>query len=651
MLTVFGACTKPAPEKPNPTASVRIRAFAEVSPSWALLTTEKFAYLGSAHGLDRWDLEKGELLRLTSESGLPGSGVHALAYDEEGKRVWVATDAGLTRYKSSNSTFSEPIAPPDIMGIKSFADAVMVAAEAGGVWVGLKKGLFFVKAEGGWSKTGIDSQVNALLRDTQKNLWIGTDEGITWVDDKREAHHLSAAEGCEFDKVISLTEHGSGVMVIAEGAEEKSTRVALAGPQGCVTYRVPYEKTWIGAARQADNTYVLSKSKLYRVGVPLATEGEEPPAPGFDLPAMAKGKAVIGPATLRFEEVPQSVPSRVSHLAASGEELLLATEHLGTMIWRPGAAEIEWLRVGELTKEAANLSVACVALDDCFIATGTNKLWHWNGTIFVNEGDLRRVHAVLTLKDGRIMSLRDAPGAGRSGKAALVVSLYEEGEWSQVEGIRIETPGKEVLVRVARQGPGGLVWLALSYSKGRRRTVPFGVAALDLELGMVFYHRASFDKRLGRQGILPVPVDVTGIAFLGEETLWLSSSQGATRVIGEEVKTFIEADGLRSEILRGVVCTLGGMVYTASSRGLGTWDGESWRYPTALRSAVNDLALGKHGRLWLATEYGLVVYDGAKVRRLDTRRGLLENHLIDVESDNYGRIWAMSASGIVLVTP
>jgi hypothetical protein len=330
---------------------------------------------------------------------------------------------------------------------------------------------------------------------------------------------------------------------------------------------------------------------------------------------------------------------------------MIGTAHLGTMVWKPGELGVDWLRVGELTRDAASLSVACIARNDCFIATGTEKLWHWKGNSFVNEGDLRRVHAVLMLNDGRLLALRDATSGGRGGGAAIALALYEDGQWIEITGVRVETPGKEVRVSAARQSPGGLVWLAISYTQGRRRTVPYGVAAVDLDLGMVIYHRASFDERLGKQGILPVPVDVSGIAFMGEEALWLASSQGATRVIGEEVKTFIEADGLRSELLRGVVCTPGGMVYTASSRGLGTWDGVAWAYPEELRAAINDLAIGKGGRLWLATDRGVGVYDGARVRRLDTRRGLLENRVLDIESDNFGRIWAMSESGLVLISP
>jgi hypothetical protein len=402
--------------------------------------------------------------------------------------------------------------------------------------------------------------------------------------------------------------------------------------------------------RHADATYVLGTNELYEVGVPASQDGEVEAPPGLTLSAHAKGKSVTGPSALRLVEVEQAVPKGASHIAEGGEYLMIGTAHLGTMIWKPGEAKTDWLRNADLTSGAEHLSVACVKLSDCFIATGTNKLWHWNGESFTNEGDQRRVHAVRSLRDGRLLMLREAVGGGYA-SAALVLAIYNKGEWNEISGIRVETPGKEVRLSTAREGPGGLVWLALSYKKGRRRVVPFGVAAVDLSTGMVIYHRASFDKKLGRQGILPVPVDVSGIAFMGDEALWLASSQGATRVIGEEVKTFIEADGLRSEILKGVVCTPGGMVYTASSRGLGAWDGEAWSFPSDLRMSINDLAMGKDGRLWLATDRGLGVYDGALVRRLDTRRGLLENKLDDLEADNFGRIWAMSESGLVLVTP
>lgn len=627
-----------------------LRAFTETAPIRALVATPNFAYVASGTGLDRWNLESGELLQLSAAHGLPGDWVSSMAYDQERDQLWIATDAGLTRYQNSNSTFSELPPPPEILGVSSFQDSVMAPAEDGGVWLGLENGLFYAEPDGKWSNTGVDTRVNALLHDSHGVLWIGTDQGLMWVDQKRVAHSLSTSEGCKFSAVQGLTEYGGGVLVIAAGPSAGQTRIALAGPQGCLTYKVPADKKWLGAIRRAEVTYLLGTDKLYSVGARRGPD-EARVLPGLKLPVLAKGKEVIGPAALRLEEVDLAVPKNASRMAANNEQVFVATDHLGTMVWNPDDPGLRWLRVGELTADAEHLSVACLAPKDCFIATGTSKLWRWNGETFTNDGDLRRVHAVLGLQDGRVMALRDVAGSARSGSAGLSVAIFEKGQWIEVSGLKIETPGREARLSAARQAPDGLVWLALSYLKGRRRVVPFGVAAVDLEMGTVWYHRASFDKRLGRQGILPVPVDVTGIAFMGEEAIWLASSQGATRVIGEEIKTFIEADGLRSELLRGVVCTIGGMVYTASSRGLGIWDGETWTYPPKLRTSINDLALGEGGRLWLATDRGLVVYDGARVRRLDTRRGLLENRLLDVENDNLGRIWAMSETGLVLVSP
>jgi ligand-binding sensor domain-containing protein len=84
---------------------------------------------------------------------------------------------------------------------------------------------------------------------------------------------------------------------------------------------------------------------------------------------------------------------------------------------------------------------------------------------------------------------------------------------------------------------------------------------------------------------------------------------------------------------------------------VGTYDGESWSYPHALRADIHDLALGKDGRLWVATNRGVGIYDGARVRRLDRRRGLVEDRIEDVEADRFGRMWLRSDQALVLITP
>jgi hypothetical protein len=53
----------------------------------------------------------------------------------------------------------------------------------------------------------------------------------------------------------------------------------------------------------------------------------------------------------------------------------------------------------------------------------------------------------------------------------------------------------------------------------------------------------------------------------------------------------------------------------------------------------------------MATDRGMALYDGRKVKRLDTRRGLLENELADIAIDELGRVWARGAESLTLVDP
>ena len=93
------------------------------------------------------------------------------------------------------------------------------------------------------------------------------------------------------------------------------------------------------------------------------------------------------------------------------------------------------------------------------------------------------------------------------------------------------------------------------------------------------------------------------------------------------------------------------MVFVASGQGVGTFDGDTWHYPPSLRWPVNDIEIARDSRLWMATDRGVAVYDGARVRRLDVRRGLLENQIEDVAIDHFGRVWVRGSRGLTIVTP
>ena len=52
----------------------------------------------------------------------------------------------------------------------------------------------------------------------------------------------------------------------------------------------------------------------------------------------------------------------------------------------------------------------------------------------------------------------------------------------------------------------------------------------------------------------------------------------------------------------------------------------------------------------MATERGIAAWDGKKVRRVDTRRGLAENEVLDVAADQFDRVWARGPGSLTLIS-
>jgi ligand-binding sensor domain-containing protein len=88
----------------------------------------------------------------------------------------------------------------------------------------------------------------------------------------------------------------------------------------------------------------------------------------------------------------------------------------------------------------------------------------------------------------------------------------------------------------------------------------------------------------------------------------------------------------------------------ATDAGAGIWDGKAWDFPAALRFEINDLVATKHGQVWMATERGIVAWDGKKIRRVDIRRGLAENEVLDLAIDQFDRVWARGPGSLTLVS-
>lgn len=648
-FALLPACPRDSDTKPKPSSdTVRVRSFTEATPVTSVEAVLPYGFTATARGLDRWDLRSGQRLLLTAEHGLPGDRVFATALDRGRGWLWVATDGGVTRYDIEQGVFTGvPPAPTDALTALVAEVTALAPAGDGGVWLGSGKGLAYTDTEGAWKYADVSAAVTSLLRDHDGSLWIGTSDGGVYrrlPDGNLERY--GAEQQCGVSSVRFIVEGPDGAPMFVGDDDNGKQRIAVFREGICATFRASPSEPWIAATRRGEETVVMTRRKMF--GLALAHRGARrlsrdgmrliPLAPGTDT------KRSRSPYLVR--SIDARVPVGAFTIATAGEELLIGTRDLGTAVVKPGAKRPHWLRRGELGGSGQDVSVACTGPTTCYVATGGKSVWKYDGEAFHSLGADETV--VLSVARGK----RDAVYALYRilDEARVRVARIDGPEWQQLEDILIETPGTRSALTFAKVSPRGMLWLGLGYTDADGEERSYGVAEIDVSLALVAYHHASYDETEADKGVLPIPISVADIAFLGDE-VWLASNEGVVRIAGQKIQVYMESEGLVSELVRSIAVASGGIVFAATGSGVGVYDGEHWSAPAPLRRSVNAVAIGREGHLWMATPRGVATYDGARVRRLDSRRGLLDDDIADIEIDRYGRIWALSKHGLSIVTP
>lgn len=625
-----------------------MRVFTETAQVRHVATVGGVVFVAKAHGLERWTGD--DVLVLTGTHGLIGDRVLGLAADDRRGWLWVVTDGGVGTYEVAGGGFVElpsstVAASLGLGGDRSIAapTAVAVAAASdGGVWIGHARGLHHVSSSG-WTATEIVDPVTALYLDPAGGLWIGTSRGLRYRRPDGSLVSIGRAQGCDVVAVRAIAAAPEGGVLVL-GADDGGTP-RLAGGSGATwwTYKVPAGAPWTGLAALGPRTVALTDDAMYAIARPGSSAAPRGPSSVTLTPVSS---AIPGPApSLRLDRLEARPPAGATAIAAAGDKILVGTRELGVARYTLDTAQPEgWLRRAEMLDAANTLAVHCPGPDDCWLATGAPRAWRWRGGGFEPAGP----------PDGVVLAVtRDASGVlyglHREGAHGGIQIARIDGETWTPLGVELRTPGTAPEVSFARFAPDGLLWVGLRYHDGDE-VQPWGVALVDISLGAVAYHHASGDRRDRARGILPVPVGVLDVGFF-EDAVWMASHQGAVRMRGEEVKVWNEGSQLESELLDAIAVSNGGLVFVASPDGVGTYDGERWSFPATLRGAVNDLALGGDGRLWMATDKGIAIYDGGALKRIDVRRGLVENEVLDVTLDDLGRVWARGPTSLTLITP
>lgn len=138
-------------------------------------------------GMTRYD--RGAFTTFRAKEGLPSDTVECLAQDQEGI-VWIGTDRGLARLGAGGlKTYTTAD------GLPAGGVRALLARRGGGVWVGTDAGVVSAEADRPLSPVeGSPAHVSALWEDADGTLWLGGN-GVLTALRSRGSRTYSSAEG------------------------------------------------------------------------------------------------------------------------------------------------------------------------------------------------------------------------------------------------------------------------------------------------------------------------------------------------------------------------------------------------------------------------------------------------------------------------
>ena len=131
-----------------------------------------------------------------------------------------------------------------------------------------------------------------------------------------------------------------------------------------------------------------------------------------------------------------------------------------------------------------------------------------------------------------------------------------------------------------------------------------------------------------------------------QEHLWFGTSEGLCRIQGGVVTALGEKAGVPEERTFSIYEDRSGAIWFGQRDGLfAVFPGDSVVRSTTARS-IRAITSDDRGRLWLATDEGILVKDGAGSSTITTAQGLCDNTVFCLQRDHAGRLWAGTANGL-----
>lgn len=145
--------------------------------------------------------------------------------------------------------------------------------------------------------------------------------------------------------------------------------------------------------------------------------------------------------------------------------------------------------------------------------------------------------------------------------------------------------------------------------------------------------------------------DVTGLAFDGDDHLWLSQREdGVSRFDAGNVTSYRANDGPVDNLILSSGLGLDGSLWFGTSRGVSKYDGITWESYHAADGHVGDsvlaMAIASDGSMWFGTESGISRFDGMGWESYTKLDGLADNWVAGIAITPDEAVWAVTRNGL-----
>ncbi len=677
LLSVFAIACGPAARAAGPTIAAlggarSVRAITDLEEARDIATLNGSTLVATDDGLLIYTTGEDLPTRLGLEQGMPSEDVIAIAVD--GSATLVATASGLV---SVSGTTVTPVA--NVPATQRVMDVAVMPD--GTAWLCSLSGLLR-RTNDAWEVFGDPFACTTLAPTPEGQLWVGTTAGLYYIESGGEEgdvvreHAISGGipEGYVRaivpvlpGQILALLSsanstklgffdghHWYGYTLPAAGEERV---IGLVSNEG-ITMLFTTEHAWIVAPNGSGESFSATDAgdatvRSFRATVAPFAEAS-PPADVSVADTLRAPSVFAQPRTSR-PSAPGLVAraydlgtTRFYRALSDGEHAYVGVANEGVMaIARGGGARLT--------------SRSLVHAEDLQVATDTESAVWIRG----RDGDIAK------MVDGRLRRLAlpreiapQAVASGPEGAYLVAIVLDEQRHPTNVvrvynsthSGFRqlvertLTVPTSLVAIPFAGVGRDGRVWLGLSIAReegaGARM---YGAATIDPTSETVQYHHRDAAQGTG----LPIPDEVSTMAFDVEGNAWFATLSGAVRVEPFQAITFGEARGVRGDVVTDVVAGTN-VMWIAAAEGLGSYADREFDFfqpPVVMQHRPTSLAADSAGHVWAAGRYGLLQHDGTDWAHFDSTSGLPTDELRDVEVDGQGHVWLLTATALLVLEP